>query len=67
LHELVRDTENGVVFHTSEQLSKQLHDLFSDFPSDVKTLNKLQKGTEEFQKIRWEDNWNEVVSPLLMN
>lgn len=67
LDELVQDSKNGLIFHSSDQLFKQLKLLFDGFPNNISTLNTLREGTKEFQKIRWEDNWNDVVSPLLMS
>jgi beta-1,4-mannosyltransferase len=64
LHELVKDGENGLVFHNSTQLKEQLLDLFTGFPSKSNKLSKLAEGTAAFRESRWEDNWRAKVKYL---
>jgi len=63
LPELVRHNENGLVFKTSQELLAQVQQLFAGFPQTSSQLDKLRQGVEEFQAVRWEQNWNELAHP----
>lgn len=64
--ELVKDGKNGLVFTNEEQLTKQLWSLLKDFPKNQKELLELRKGAEEYQRLRWEENWRECAKPVIM-
>ncbi|KAJ3267695.1 hypothetical protein HK104_005700, partial [Borealophlyctis nickersoniae] len=66
--ELIQHGENGLIFHTAEELCEQLvslFELFEGFPNSSATLSTLRAGTESFQKQRWESNWQDNVLPHL--
>jgi len=67
LHELVKDNINGLIFTTSNQLAEQITELFSSFPSDIEKLLLFRNNLKNFQKIRWHQNWKNVVLPLIKN
>uniref|UniRef100_F6W713 Chitobiosyldiphosphodolichol beta-mannosyltransferase n=1 Tax=Ciona intestinalis TaxID=7719 RepID=F6W713_CIOIN len=64
LSELVQHNVNGFVFENSAELSKQLVNIFSDFPQDRTTLNRLSKEVEKFRNITWNEAWDKNVLPL---
>lgn len=64
LDELVKHGHNGLCFDNSDELSKQFVTLLKQFPNNDK-LKNMRENIKEFQKRRWEDNWNENVLPLL--
>jgi len=64
LNELVQHGHNGLCFDNSDELSKQFVTLLKQFPNNEK-LKDMRENIKEFQKRRWEDNWNENVLPLL--
>ncbi|XP_045767026.1 chitobiosyldiphosphodolichol beta-mannosyltransferase [Maniola jurtina] len=61
LDELVHDGENGYVFKTSDDLSKQIVSWFEEFPNNTNQNNiadSMREKLAKFQESRWEDNWN---------
>jgi len=64
LAELVRPGENGLVFSTSEQLAKQLYDLFQSFPSNTPLLDHLQRNAVESGRRRWLEGWKVEAQPI---
>jgi len=64
LDELVKHGHNGLCFDNSDELSKQFVTLLKHFPNNEK-LNSMRENIKEFQKRRWDDNWNENVLPLI--
>jgi beta-1,4-mannosyltransferase len=66
LHELVHDNVNGLVFSTSDQLSKQILDLFHKFPSGSSKLKKLRTGVEKLHQVRWQDNWDKSAREFFL-
>jgi len=64
LDELVQHGQNGLCFDNSDELSKQIITLLKQFPNNEK-LKLMREKIKEFQKRRWEDNWNENVLPLI--
>jgi beta-1,4-mannosyltransferase len=79
--ELVRDGENGRVFHTSKELAEQLvvrpfpamrplADLLQDTLHGFPHAPRLEKLREYFTSERggwntWDQQWKEVVGPVL--
>ncbi|ORX51786.1 hypothetical protein BCR36DRAFT_411757 [Piromyces finnis] len=64
LDELVKHGQNGLCFDNSDELFKQFITLLKHFPNNEK-LKLMRENIKEFQKRRWNDNWNENVLPLL--
>ncbi|XP_062511871.1 chitobiosyldiphosphodolichol beta-mannosyltransferase-like [Corticium candelabrum] len=64
LHELVVHEHNGLVFHNSQQLAKQLQSLASGFPDSQERLETFRGNLKSFQNDRWQDSWNKTVLPL---
>ncbi|ORX88087.1 chitobiosyldiphosphodolichol beta-mannosyltransferase-like protein [Anaeromyces robustus] len=64
LGELVKHGNNGLCFDNSDELSKQFVTLLKKFPNNEKLIN-MRENIKEYQKRRWEDNWNENILPLL--
>ncbi|XP_014243390.1 chitobiosyldiphosphodolichol beta-mannosyltransferase [Cimex lectularius] len=60
--ELVRHGENGYVFKDQHELTNQLLDWFSNFPDNGRP--DLQKNIENFQKVRWHENWVRHALPV---
>ncbi|XP_072035603.1 chitobiosyldiphosphodolichol beta-mannosyltransferase-like [Amphiura filiformis] len=65
LDELVKHNENGLVFHDKEELAQQLQDLLCDFPEKQKQLETFRDNLKSFQKLRWEESWNNTVRKTL--
>ncbi|XP_070580120.1 chitobiosyldiphosphodolichol beta-mannosyltransferase-like [Ptychodera flava] len=65
LHELVKHEENGLVFHHENELAEQLQDLLSDFPSNQKRLQSFRENLQSFQRLRWDECWNQSVLPIV--
>ncbi|KAJ8915772.1 hypothetical protein NQ315_004584 [Exocentrus adspersus] len=68
LDELVKHGENGYKFNTVEELSKQLQDWFTNFPFNIEQQQKEAQFKSEilsFQKLRWRENWINIVGPVL--
>ncbi|CAG8551059.1 2220_t:CDS:2 [Ambispora gerdemannii] len=67
LDELVRHKKNGLIFNDAEELAKQLTDLFADYPMNASELESMRENLKEFQKERWDANWDRVVLPILQD
>ncbi|CAL1291305.1 unnamed protein product [Larinioides sclopetarius] len=65
IEELVKDGVNGTIFKDSQQLSKQLQKFFSAFPQKHTELSMFRENLERTSSLRWEENWNHTVAPLL--
>ncbi|RIA81409.1 Glycosyltransferase Family 33 protein [Glomus cerebriforme] len=65
LGELVRHNKNGLIFNSGEQLAEQLIELFTNYPTNTTKFEKMRNNVSEFQKERWDTNWNRKVLPLL--
>ncbi|EDO30988.1 predicted protein, partial [Nematostella vectensis] len=65
LHELVKHNENGLVFKDSKQLTQQIEELLKNFPVKNTKLQEFRQNLKEFQQIRWEETWNQVVLPVI--
>ncbi|XP_054711993.1 chitobiosyldiphosphodolichol beta-mannosyltransferase-like [Uloborus diversus] len=65
LSELVKDDINGKVFINSIQLSQQLQALFKGFPETATQLSRLKKNLIQFRHLHWEENWNNIIYPML--
>ncbi|XP_062562556.1 chitobiosyldiphosphodolichol beta-mannosyltransferase [Armigeres subalbatus] len=66
--ELVLHGQNGFVFGSADELTSQLCDWFQDFPMNVALTNqkeRIQQKLKEFQQLRWTENWDLKVKPLL--
>lgn len=61
--ELVREGVNGCGFETSDQLAKILARLFS--AAGQRELAALRQGAIKEGAIRWDDEWDRVVAPLM--
>jgi beta-1,4-mannosyltransferase len=64
LPELVEDGKNGLIFHDSKELAKQIYDLFEKFPKDRKQLLQMRENLKEFQAYRWDDEWENKASAI---
>ncbi|CAB4399266.1 UDP-Glycosyltransferase/glycogen phosphorylase [Rhizophagus irregularis] len=65
LNELVRHNKNGLIFNNEEQLAEQLIDLFTNYPANASKLESMRENVSEFQKDRWDTNWDRKILPLL--
>lgn len=63
LSELVKHNENGYVFKDSIELLQGLQELLTDYRKNPK-LKKFRSNLKEFQKVRWHENWQELVLPI---
>ncbi|ROW04446.1 hypothetical protein VMCG_05015 [Cytospora schulzeri] len=61
--ELVREGENGAGFETAEQLCHGLERLLA--PDGQRDLSRLKEGAVREGSRRWDEEWDEVVKPLL--
>ncbi|PHH64854.1 hypothetical protein CDD81_3920 [Ophiocordyceps australis] len=61
--ELVKQGENGCGFEDSAQLCQILRRLFSSLGHEE--LERLRRGAIKEGSLRWDDEWNRVVAPLL--
>ncbi|XP_053606641.1 chitobiosyldiphosphodolichol beta-mannosyltransferase [Plodia interpunctella] len=67
LDELVKNEKNGYIFKNSHELSEKLIEWFQDFPNNEVQNDKAAKMKSElkdFQKSRWEDNWNLIAKKI---
>jgi beta-1,4-mannosyltransferase len=64
IHELVKDTVNGRIFTTSEELCKQLYELI--FTVQGQDLLKEYRGNISNMK-RWRENWNDTVGAEILD
>ncbi|KAG0225787.1 hypothetical protein BGW42_004094 [Actinomortierella wolfii] len=72
LSELVQAKSNGLVFEDAVELRIQLVSLFKGFvgedPKQQVMLEKMRDVIKNgFQRVRWSENWNQVMWPLLRN
>lgn len=61
LDELVENGVNGYTFRNSDELAKQIVNWFLNFPKNEKQNmidTRMRDELANFQKTRWEDNWN---------
>uniref|UniRef100_A0A1B0GCV1 Beta-1,4-mannosyltransferase n=1 Tax=Glossina morsitans morsitans TaxID=37546 RepID=A0A1B0GCV1_GLOMM len=61
LDELVKPHQNGFVFENHQQLSEHLNFWFEKFPNNANinaTKQVFIKHLQEFQGLRWRENWN---------
>ncbi|KAM0756220.1 hypothetical protein T439DRAFT_331111 [Meredithblackwellia eburnea MCA 4105] len=70
ISELVHDGVNGTVFKTAEDLANQLITLLRPFPTFPSTLDLMRAQIRDSRVVHktfltWEENWNEVVAPLV--
>lgn len=63
INELVKHDENGLVFHDKHELSEQLQDILETFPK-LERLEGFKENLKQFQRERWEKNWQRVAKPL---
>lgn len=69
LNELVKHDVNGWTFDSATQLSDQLQTWFRGFPhskSQQERETRFRKELENFQKLRWHENWTFSALPLFM-
>ncbi len=66
LAERVRHGDNGLLFSTSRHLADELFELFEDFPSDQKTLDRLRAGARRSARPTWEEGWVREAKPVLL-
>lgn len=70
ISELVQHGKNGFLFDTYLELSQQIQTWFYDYPNNVTLVNvkdEFNQRLQEFQRIRWDDNWNENALPAFLN
>ncbi|KAJ3052463.1 mannosyltransferase [Rhizophlyctis rosea] len=65
IDELVQHDRNGLIFGNATELCQQFVELFGSFPASAPKLEALKRGTQEFQKSRWDDNWNTALKAKL--
>lgn len=63
--ELVKEGENGRGFETAAQLAVILGDLLS--VEGEKALAKLKEGAVMEGSLRWDDEWDRVVKPIIQS
>lgn len=64
LNELVKHEKNSLVFQDSQELSEQLISWFTNFPSPNPKASSFRAELQQFQSLRWHDNWMFNVHPL---
>lgn len=67
LDELVKEGKNGYTFESSSDLSARIQNWFEDFPNDKnqkEIQRELKSALEQFQKLRWTENWKNVAAPI---
>jgi beta-1,4-mannosyltransferase len=64
LDELVKNGENGLIFHNAEELTNQLLTLLKDFPHGCSELKRFRENLGTFQRLRWSECWTENVLPV---
>ena len=66
IDELVQHNGNGMIFETSEELSRSLVQWFSNFssPSFREKDEKFRKNVAVFGRQRWNTTWKNVAKPL---
>jgi beta-1,4-mannosyltransferase len=66
LAERVRHGDNGLLFSTGRQLADVLFDLFEQFPSEQKALDRLRAGARRLARPTWEEGWVREAKPVLL-
>ncbi|EFY87525.1 beta-1,4-mannosyltransferase, putative [Metarhizium acridum CQMa 102] len=61
--ELVKEGQNGCGFETAAQLTEILKRLFSEKGQDE--LTRLRKGAIEEGSLRWDEEWDRVMAPII--
>ncbi|KAJ9150687.1 Chitobiosyldiphosphodolichol beta-mannosyltransferase [Pleurostoma richardsiae] len=61
--ELVREGQNGCGFETAGELAASLKRLLA--PEGQRELEKLRAGAVKEGSLRWDEEWDRVVAPLL--
>jgi len=67
LAERVRHADNGLLFSTAVQLADVLFDLFEQFPSEQKMLDRLRAGARKSSRPTWEEGWEREAMPVLLS
>ena len=70
LKELVKHDENGIVFHTKEELANLLQDWFRGFPKETEHKQRyydFRKNIDVYRKINWHSSWKENALPVFRN
>ncbi|XP_064546649.1 chitobiosyldiphosphodolichol beta-mannosyltransferase [Drosophila montana] len=68
LDELVKHGENGFVFSDHVELAEQLRIWFEHFPNNpsiIETRSRFARSLQQFQELRWRDNWRQCAAPVL--
>ena len=66
INELVRTGDTGYVFDNADELAEQLFDWFHEFPfKENHEREKIITNLKEFQKSRWQDNWDSIAWPII--
>ncbi len=67
--ELVREGDNGCGFATAAELATLLARLLADdggmVPSRTAELDRLRQGARQESSLRWAEEWDRVVKPIL--
>jgi beta-1,4-mannosyltransferase len=66
LAERVRHGDNGLLFSTGRQLADILFDLFEQFPTEQKALDRLRAGARRLARPTWEEGWVREAKPVLL-
>lgn len=71
LDELVQHERNGFTFKSEDDLAELLLDWFHDFPDYKHSLNQtrttIKHTLHDFQKLRWDENWDKVALPVILS
>jgi beta-1,4-mannosyltransferase len=63
LAEQVRNGENGLLFESSDELARQLYELFKTFPLTPR-LDELRDNVRRLQPLRWFEGWKAEAAPI---
>ena len=63
LAEQVRHGENGLIFATAAELTRQLYELFHGFPDDTPLLDRLRRNVSA-PSTCWSDEWAAKAQPV---
>ncbi|XP_034255982.1 chitobiosyldiphosphodolichol beta-mannosyltransferase [Thrips palmi] len=64
LDELVKHEQNSLVFRDSEELSQQIINWFHNFPAPNAKVSSFRAELQQFQALRWHDNWMFNAYPI---
>ncbi|KAL5273829.1 ALG1 family protein [Megaselia abdita] len=67
LDELVVHEKNGFIFENYKELADQLKFWFAHFNNNIaveQTKEKFQRRINEFQSLRWKENWQKNALPV---